>query len=260
MTLLLTEIYVGTDMHDVTIIFAADRRISYEKKFHALCKKIFRVPYLNAGIGFFGLAEVGRRPHATPMSDWLTSFINKNHDARTLRDFAHRLNDELNGAVPRTSKTSNPSGFHIAGFNQDGLPEFWFVRNIETMDQHSYMGFLDHYSVTEDFLTRDARREIGYDGASLKIPEPRMRAYRNGDIRGHVVAWKEFDRVLKNVLLGFLDLQDFRSLRTISDYVEFTKFKMELIAAVYEKYCKASLIGKPIDAFSIVNPASSNQT
>lgn len=240
-------------MHDVTIIFAADRRISYEKKFHALCKKIFRVPYLNAGIGFFGLAEVGQQPNPTPMSDWLTSFITKNHDARTLSDFARRLRDELNGAVPRTSKISNPSGFHIAGFNQDGLPEFWYVRNIDNMDQHRYIGFLDRYRVTEDFLRRDASRDIGYDGVSLKIPEPRMKGYRNGDIRGHVVAWKEFDGVLKNVLLGFLDLPDFRSLRTISDYVEFTKFKMELIAAVHKKYCKVSLIGKPIDAFSVVN-------
>jgi hypothetical protein len=255
-TLLLTEIYVGTDMHDVTIIFAADRRISYEKKFHALCKKIFRIPYLNAGIGFFGLAEVGRQPNATPMSDWLTSFIRKNHDTRTLRDFAHRLKDELNGDVPRTSKTSNPSGFHIAGFNQDGLPEFWFVRNIEKMDQYRYIGYLDRYFVTEDFLTRDARREIGYDGVSPKVSEPRMKGYRNGDIRGHMIAWKDLD----GVLLRFLDLRDFRSLRTIPEFEEFTKFKMELIAKFYEKYCTGSSIGKPIDVFSIVNPASSNQT
>ncbi|HLG15164.1 MAG TPA: hypothetical protein VJH03_11765 [Blastocatellia bacterium] len=256
MTLLLTEIWVGTDMHDVTIIFAADRRISYEKKFHALCKKIFRVPYLNAGIGFFGLAEVGQQPNATPMSDWLTSFITKNHDARTLSDFAHRLRDDLNRAVPRTSKISNPSGFHIAGFNQDGLPEFWYVRNIQNMDQHRYIGYLDRYRVTEDFLRRDASRDIGYDGVSLKIPAPKMKGYRNGDIRGHMIAWKD----LNSVLLRFLDLRDFRSLRTIPDFEEFTKFKMELIANVYEKYCTGSSIGKPIDVFSIVNPASSNQT
>jgi len=249
-TLLLTEIYVGTDMHDVTIIFAADRRITREKKFDANRRKIFPVPYLNAGIGYFGLADVGRRPNATPMSDWLTSFITENHDARRLGDFAHRLQDELNGAVPRTSKISNPSGFHVAGFNQDGLPEFWFVRNIEKMDQYRYIGFLDHYFVTEDFLRRDARREIGYDGVSLKVPEPRMKGYRNGDIRGHMIAWKELD----GVLLRFLGLPDFRSLRTIPDYEEFTKFKMELIAKVYEKYCTVSSIGKPIDIFSIVNP------
>lgn len=252
MTLLLTEIYIGTDMLDATIIFSADRRISRDKKFDAVRKKIFRIPYLKAGIGYFGLAEVGRRPNATPMSDWLTAFIDNNHDSRSLSEFSNRLKNELDTDVPKTLKMAGPSGFHIAGFNQDGLPEFWFVRNIKNMDQHRYIGFLDHYFVTEDFLRRDAGRDIGYDGVSLKIPEPKMKGYRNGDIRGHVIAWKEFN----NVLVRFLGLPDFRSVRTIPEYEEFTKFKMELIAEVYNKYCKVSLIGKPIDVFSVVNCVS----
>ena len=43
MTLLLTEIYVGTDMHDVTIIFAADRRITLEKNYNRLSESAGRI-------------------------------------------------------------------------------------------------------------------------------------------------------------------------------------------------------------------------
>lgn len=44
-------------------------------------------------------------------------------------------------------------------------------------------------------------------------------------------------RPQKQIILG---LPDFRNVRTIPEHEEFTKFKIELIAEVYKKYCKVS--------------------
>jgi hypothetical protein len=58
MTLLTTEIHSHDDPERALTVFAADRRISKGGREHDTCEKILRVPELNAGIGYFGLAEV----------------------------------------------------------------------------------------------------------------------------------------------------------------------------------------------------------
>jgi hypothetical protein len=58
MTLLTTEIHNHSDPDRALIVFAADRRISLDYTPYDEQKKIFRLPRLNAGIGYFGLAEV----------------------------------------------------------------------------------------------------------------------------------------------------------------------------------------------------------
>ncbi|MBM4160390.1 MAG: hypothetical protein FJ217_04735 [Ignavibacteria bacterium] len=247
MTLLANEIHVQDSLQHTVIIFAADRRITFLGRFHSLGKKIFPIEYLNAGIGFFGLAEVFPGGKKQSMSSWLPQFITRNHRIRTLEEFADTLRAELDNVVPRDLKTSNPSGFHIAGFNQSGLPEFWFVRNIEHMDAHRYIDLQDHYSATEDFLARDAR-QFGFDGHSPTVARPFTWFYRNGDIRAHVVAWERLD----GIIADFLSLPDFKKLNSLCDYERFIEFKMKMIAAIYKEYSTAATIGTPIDVFSIV--------
>lgn len=246
MTLLTNEIHVAGSLQQSTIIFAADRRITLLGKFHSLGKKIFRIPYLSAGVGYFGLAEVFPKGKRQSMSSWLPQFIALNSGITSLGDFADALRFELDKVVPDPIKVSNPSGFHISGFNKTHMPEFWFVRNILNMNAHTYINFQNHYFISEDFLRRDARK-FGYNGNSPNITQPFLWIYRNGDIRAHVVAWEKLDRIMSD----FLALPDFKKLKSISDYEEFVKFKMTLIASVYKKYAKASTIGTPIDVFSI---------
>lgn len=246
MTLLTNEIHVAASLQQSTIFFAADRRITFLGKFHSLGRKIFRIPYLNAGIGYFGLAEVFPMGKRQSMSSWLPQFISSNSSITSLCDFADALRIELDKVVPDTVKTSNPSGFHILGFNQAHVPEFWFVRNIQNMNAHMYINFQNRYFVSEDFLQRDARK-FGYNGNSPNVTQPFVWIYRNGDIRAHVVAWEKLDKILSD----FLSLPDFRKLKSIADYEELVKFKMTLIASMYKKYAKASTIGTPIDVFSI---------
>lgn len=247
MTLLTNEIHVQKDPRNSTIIFAADRRISIGNKFHSNRKKIFEIQYLNAGIGYFGLAEVHHRNKAMSMSEWLPQFITNNNSIKSLEVFSSALQAELNSIVPKNIKTSNPSGFHIAGFNKSKLPEFWFVRNIKSMDGFSYKDLMDHYEITEDFLSRDAIKN-SFGIHSLKTFQPYIQTYRNGDIRAHVVAWERLDSIIGD----FLTLPDFRKLNTLTEYEEFIKFKMILISSIYKKYCNKSIIGTPIDVFSIL--------
>jgi hypothetical protein len=72
--------------------------------------------------------------------------------------------------------------------------------------------------------------------------------YRNGDIRAHVLAWQPIDQAF----IGLLQQPDFNSPVTRADYVRWVKFKMGVIADVYQRFCRVSIIGRPVDAFSII--------
>ncbi len=246
MTLLTNEIQVPANLQQSIIVFAADRRISFLNKFHSLGKKVFRIEYLNAGIGFFGLAEVRPSGRKQSMSTWLPHFITQHHHIRSLRDFADALRAELDLVVPNNIKLSNPSGFHLAGFNNQNYPEFWFIRNIGGMNGVRYTNLRDRYFISEDFLSPDAPKQ-GYNGVAPQVPQPFVRIYRNGDIVAHILAWEKFDDIFED----FFSLPEFKKLRTLSDYVQYVEFKMTLIARIYKRYCNISSIGSPVDVFSI---------
>jgi len=260
MTLLVTEIHVGSTIKDSIVFFGADRRISLlpqggkKNVFFRLSKKIFTIPYLNAGIGFFGLAEVRQLKgkqiiSAQRMSDWLSRFVTKSYHLGSLCDFANALTSELTRVIPSQDKRKYPSGFHLAGFNAQGFPEFWFVRNIEGMDDYAYQGFNDQYVVTEEFLTKQAR-DGGFDGVNEAVQATFRAIYRNGDYRGHVASWNKADEIMR-----FLSrFPDFKSIRSIEQYEDYIKFKIRLIASIYKKYCSQSIIGTPVDTLHIAAP------
>ncbi len=235
MTLLTTEIHNPNDPNNALVVFAADRRISREYTYDDSREKIFRVPGLNAGIGYFGLSEIPEGTARKPMAEWLKGFLADNSTCKNLEQFAATLKSSLNSAVPAQWQRSVISGFHIAGFNVHGLPEFWFVRNVDD-DRQTILG---KYQIREDFQRRDAQ----------KLPQGAFQVYRNGDLRAHVVAWEEID----NSLGRLLNNHDFKQLITSGEYVDWVRFKIEIIAQFYEKFCKHSIIGLPVDAFAITN-------
>jgi hypothetical protein len=235
MTLLTTEIHNPNDPNNSLIVFAADRRISRGNSYDDSREKIFRTPGLNAGIGYFGLAEIPQGNALRPMAEWLQDFLMNNSVRVNLQQFAEELLDSLNRAVPRQWQQSYISGFHIAGFNAHGSPEFWYVRNVDD-DRQTIMG---EYQIREDFQRRDAP----------SLPPGAFQVYRNGDLRAHVVAWENID----NSLGSLLNNLDFRQLTTPEDYVAWVRFKMEMIARFYEEFCTRSIIGGPVDAFTITN-------
>ncbi len=251
MTLLLNEIHItNRDLRDSVIIFAADGRLSKRFKFFATTKKIFRIDYLNAGVGFFGLAEfttmIGKR-HM--VADWLANFINKNSKINTLKEFANTLGQELGSVIPKETKLKHRLGIHLAGFRKDGLPEFWFLRNSQNDT------LLESFNVSEQFLS-SAARDMGYDGKNPILPEvfSFIQIFRNGDIRSHAIVEEDLNKIMNN----FFSLSDFKKPSSVSDYENFVRFKMKIIADIYAKYCRDSVIGTPIDVFSIT-PSSSGK-
>lgn len=246
MTLIVTELHATKDLRESTIFFTADRRISRKGKRRSTERKVFRVKYLNAGIGFFGIATVFPSGKKSSTSSWLKQFVDSNHAVSNMRDFAHKLRKELDLVLPEDVKTSYPSGFHLAGFNENKLPEFWFITNIGNFSNWEYSQFKNRFYVSENFLNRDAR-SFGYNGRSSKVKEPFAWIYRNGDVRAHELAWKNLDEMLYK----FLTFPDFEKINTIKKFENLIKFKMQIICRLYKKYCKRSIIGTPIDVFSI---------
>lgn len=234
MTLLVTEIHPVGVLPDPVIVFAADRRISSANLYHATRKKLFAVPSQRAGLGFFGLAEFSSGSKRIDISEWLKRFISiQSRNPGTLKDFANGLADELNRLVPVPIRKTQISGFHLAGLNKDGVPEFWFIRNIED-DRTTISGM---YSAREDFLRRDSKNLITGDFAT----------YRNGDIRGHVAAWERLDEAF----FTLLQEPEFRRPKTSNEYGDWVKFKMEVLSYFYKRYCRTPLIGRPIDTLVI---------
>src|SRR5205809_3314710 len=96
MTLLATEIHNHDDPANALIVFAADRRISLKRRYYDRRKKIFELRWLNAGIGYFGLAVVGKQS----MQEWLQTFLAGATSCQTVAELARRLADYLNRVIP----------------------------------------------------------------------------------------------------------------------------------------------------------------
>ncbi len=237
MTLLATEIHNHDDPASALIVFAADRRISLGRRYFDNRKKIFTLPWLNAGIGYFGLAVVGKQS----MQEWLQAFLAGATDCQTMAELAGRLADSLNRVIPPARQRVDRSGFHIAGYNRAGQPEFWYVRNVDDNGELT----LGRYEVREDFQRRDA--------GTLRPNQ--AGTYRNGDLRAHEAAWRNIDDSFGLLL----NTPGFRQRRTATDYVDWVKFKMELICYFYKIYYQGSIIARPVDAFGIKAPSAGNR-
>jgi hypothetical protein len=240
MTILITEIYTPKDLTQATIVFAADSKVTRNGKHDSQCSKIFRVPYMKAGVGFFGLAEINNEQTAS----YLTNFINNNTSITSLNEWAEALKKDLQRKIGSNDLACNRIGIHLCGFNKDNLPEFWFIRNISGMDGHQYLNPLPDIKIDEQFLARDIPTYLE-DGSTNMVKEPRYQVYRNGDTRVDAYA-----KALDCVIDGLCRHDDFKKPKGIEDYLEIVKLKIEIMCKIYKKLAKNPLIGTPIGAFA----------
>jgi hypothetical protein len=243
MTLLVTEVWAVDGLRKTRIFVAADRRLSKPGgQYAGTRKKLFEVRRLGAAIGYFGLAVFTVGTRVTCFSDWLPSFIAK-ATATTLAGLAQELSDELNRLVPSQLRRRSISGFHLTGHNVHGLPEMWYVRNVED-DAVTLTG---RYDVREEFM-RVGAAAIGYDGQNPTSARSGQGVfYRSGDIRAHVAAWETLD-------VGFGKLRAdpaFITLKKAEDYREWVKFRMEVIAYFYKRFARQQLVARPIDVLQL---------
>jgi len=113
MTLLTTEIHRHRQS-DAIIVFAADRRITRGMVHDSDQRKVFPIPRLRAGIGYFGLAEVPTGASAESMAVWIERFLCSS-TADTIQGLADELLVALNSAVPRGCRQTCVSVFHLCG-------------------------------------------------------------------------------------------------------------------------------------------------
>ena len=192
----MNEIHVQGNLQNSIILLAADQRITLKDKFHSNRKKLFLIPYLNAGVGYFGLAQPNRTEF---FSSWLPNFIRNNADAKTLEELARRLCHKLNQSVNKSILAKAPSGFHVCGYNVQNYPELWFVRNINRMEGNSYKDIGSEYIVSEDFLSRDAHN-MGFDGSNPVVSDAFIQYYVNGDVRPFHSIWRQLDGFIATML------------------------------------------------------------
>lgn len=229
MTILLNEIHVfSDDLKQSIVIFAADTQITQNNKPSSNKKKIFKIPHLNAGIGYYGLAEI--TPEKS-MEEWLSSYVNKDK-SKDIKQFADSISKALTTSIHHSVIKSTKSGLHLCGFNQDNIPEFYHIRNF--LDSKSDL--LTYYTYSEDFLSTRNSNKIPY-----------MQCYRNGDPRAHAIPFEKLDQIMQE----FFALKDFKGIASLEDYADYVKFKLEITADIYKKYCKDSVIGKPIESFQL---------
>lgn len=247
MGLVCTEIHIKDKLPDNRIVFFADRRISVGGRYNNTRCKIFQIPYLNAGIGYFGIAGIKQKDKTKYLDDWVRLFINRNSKLKNIEEFAHELASQLEKWIPESEMYKQVSGIHIAGFNSDKLPEFWFIRNFKEMEGQEYKDFQTNYIVGEQFLLHYGPKDFAFDIKCKCFWKKGILTLRNGDFRAHIIAWEKLDSILEQLL----SFKDFRKPVTDEDYEDVVKFKMNIICNLYKKFCTNSIIGTPIDIFTI---------
>ncbi len=251
MTLVLNEIHLIKGLEETLLIAAADRRISKpDGSYDSTRRKLFHIPYFNGAIAYFGLAVVFPKGRRQYLSEWLPNFIKGQAGSHGINHFATNLEIELNRVVPASVLRDNASGFHICGYNDQGLPDFWYVSNIGGIRNFQYVDLDTKYApAASHFLDRDARNVAGWDGNDPLTAKKGLHVYRNGDYRAHVAAWE----LLNVIFAQLLQFPDFKRPHTPHEYGEYVKFKFEIIAYLYKKWAKKNIIARPIDVLVLQN-------
>jgi hypothetical protein len=249
MTLMCTEIHIRheSDLLQNRIVFFADRAITdRDGNFLYRKTKVFQIPYLNAGIGYYGIAYGVEKGRQISLDDKLKDFIQKSGALKTIEEFSRRWFQEATNFVPSAERARSVSGFHIAGFNSDRLPEFWHICNHEGFIGLAYARtFPDYRGPAEQFLAQYGPESLGYDLASKRFGVRDVFTLRNGDIRAHAVMWGALSPIF-DVLRQFPDF-------TIPDddegYKQEIQFKMGIINDIYKRFCHTEHVGAGWDTF-----------
>jgi len=246
MTLITNEIHIIDGIYNTIMVAAADRRITNrDGSYNSNRKKLFDIPYLSGAISYFGLASFQKNGRTQYLSSWIPNFINNQAGTPNLESFSKELRAGLNSDISKNILKKYPSGFHICGYNNNRLPEFWYLTNVGSMDGFNYKSLKPRYDrPSPDFLGRDALK-LGWDGKNpFSIPNT-SQVYRNGDYRSHSIVWEKVDAVFRELWR----FNEFKKPDNPDDYGEYVKFKFEFIAYIYKQWAKCPIIGRPIDVW-----------
>jgi hypothetical protein len=150
----------------------------------------------------------------------------------------------LHQVIPPVILGKNASGFHICGYNDKVYPEFWHLTNVGGLKEFQHVNLQQRYKPpSEDFLSRDAREVLGWDGNDPSSVGNGWAIYRNGDFRMHVAASDLLDQIFSRIS----QFPDFKQPTDAEAYAKYIKFKFEVIAYIYKEWAKKQIIARPID-------------
>jgi hypothetical protein len=259
MTLILNEIHLFDGFKNTLIVAAADQRITYLNgpKKYGKGKKLFKIEYLNGTISYCGYSFVYINNKYQLLSSWLPNFIKKQNACPDLKSFAYIICNELNKIMPKNKLRIFPSIFHICGYNNRGIPEFWHFSNCEFDPKKAkYVNMSSQFKEPfPDFLGRDAL-EKGWDGNNPEtFASSGICSYRNGDFKVHAVFWENLDQLFEHL---FSIDNNFTRPDNPEKLKEFIKFKLNFFGSIYRKWAKEKIVGSPFDVF-ILKPTSKNK-
>ncbi|MCC6612715.1 MAG: hypothetical protein IT320_04505 [Anaerolineae bacterium] len=252
MTIILTQI------NKYGIVHGSDSNLTTDEGSAGMGKKVFQIPYLNAGLSTAGVYSVD----GEPMDHWMLRFIaiQKSAVNPSLVNFAYDLKDALQSQMTSKEKEFG-SLIHIAGYvteNERAHPEFWLVTNIPGFDHGTgeYSSSKDEFAATEDFWHRDCAKnnsQIAFESGGYQL-------YINGFASGRIsylVLQNELHQLFKHIWQN--PSWKFRSPQTVEETEAFLRLYIQCVNTLFlcSDY-RAPYIGGHIQTYCIPAPENTS--
>lgn len=253
MTLIITELSTAG------IAMAADSAITH---FHSgkierisEAKKIYSIPYLNAGISIHGVWEIDR----LPANEWVQQFIVANNGHLiSLKSFADGLALNLNAHFPANDKGEERLGFHLAGYeelNGELKPSFYHIHDgVSSV----LAGRGIHVDGRIFNANHDLTPEIFHEQALLSEQRGYDFIYqtRNGDISLYVPAFESLGAFFQSIARFGIHIPGTRGL---AHRLEFLRFQIETMEQIYNLSNLSNTIGGTISGLMILPDEASQE-
>lgn len=244
MGIITNEIHLLDGLKKTVLVFGADRRLSRPNgALDSVRRKLFRIPYLEAGVSYYGIPEVFPDGQAAYISQWLPDFIVFHSDVTSLEQFASRLLDELHTIMPADKLKIAPSGFHLCGYTSEGRPEFWEITNV--VKSNGTTQLRDSYGeLSPQFLARYGKSTESKTGGSTANER---QIFTSADDPAHVTVWENFGQALGTVL----GLPGLKPPGSPAQFSEWIRLRFELIAYFYKSFASQQIVNTPFDIFCL---------
>jgi hypothetical protein len=224
MTLVLTEISpLGIAMAADTAITFTNKSTNQSRVQNNAAVKLQTIPYLNAGISCWGMGSINN----ISTDQWLANFISSNNTLTTLKDFADKLENELNRLIPNNPNPQNGRlGFHLAGYETyqgSRAPSFYHIHEGESTT-------LQQRGITVNPNQFNANHDIPPAIAIQLVSKGQGWITRNGDYQLYVNIFASLEKLFQQLRSSGIVIPNTQKL---SDRAEYLVFQIRTISEIY---------------------------
>jgi len=168
------------------------------------------------------------------------NFVNTDSSA-SIEECAQMLMATLTAKVSKDVLRRYASGVHLSGLTSEGVPQFWQIRNIGSMNGFAYTDFRDFYWMSEELS--EVHAKAVYDPISGGYTRQFCAWFANGDLRPHQTAWAAFgDFAAKMDAIGLATKPT-----SPADLEKRLRWKMEALGKYYDIVAQQPLVGGGTD-------------